>query len=213
MLRRETQEIAMSREHSVSELLERLQQEDSEPVRMLWNRFIGRLINAARRGLRDLPRRAVDEEDVALSAFESFVRGARERRFEKLDSREDLWQLLAMLAERKAIDTLKRELAEKRGGGKVRGESVFENLLSDASVGGIGQVADPSPIEPSQEVLALFTDEVRNRLNALQDDSLANVAMAKLEGLENREIAQRLGMALRTVERKLQLIRRKWTEG
>ena len=203
----------MSEEHSVSELLERLQQEDSEPVRVLWNRFIGRLINAAHRGLRDFPRRAVDEEDVALSAFESFVRGARERRFDKLESREDLWQLLAMLAERKAIDTLKRELAQKRGGGKVRGESVFENLLSDASAGGIGQIADPSPASPGQEAVDVFTTEVRDRLNALQDASLANVAMAKLEGLENREIAQRLDMALRTVERKLQLIRRKWTEG
>jgi len=88
----------------------------------------------------------VDEEDIALSAFNSFFRGATEGRFQQLNNSEDLWQVLAMLAERKAIKTFRRERAEKRGGGQVRDESVFEKRIADSFAGaGIDQTGDPNP--------------------------------------------------------------------
>ena len=49
-----------------------------------------------------------DEEDVALSAFKSFVRAVQEDRFLKLDDRDDLWQILVMLTLRKATILLRR---------------------------------------------------------------------------------------------------------
>ena len=147
----------------------------------------------------------MDEEDVAVIAFEAFLRGTREGRFSKLETREDLWQVLAMLTERKAIEVLRRELADKRSGGQVRGESVFEKMIMESSGAiGIADVAAPNPA-----TLELFAGEVREMLDGLGDELLRQIAILKLEGYTNPEVAQRLNIALRSVERKLQLIRDK----
>lgn len=49
----------------------------------LWERYFDRLVHLARNKLRARPRSATveDEEDAALSAFDSFCRGAAEGRF------------------------------------------------------------------------------------------------------------------------------------
>jgi DNA-directed RNA polymerase specialized sigma24 family protein len=49
-------------------------------------------------------------------------------------------------------------------------------------------------------------------LDALADDTLKQIATLKLEGYTNEEIAGRLGCVPRTVERKLERIREKWSQ-
>ena len=49
-------------------------------------------------------------------------------------------------------------------------------------------------------------------LEELVDADLERVAVAKLEGLSNGEIARRLGCAPRSVGRKLRVIRTLWEE-
>ncbi len=88
-------------DHSITNLVQELQAGESAAAQQIWDRCISRLVNGASKKLRGLPRRAVDEEDVALAAFEAFLRGVKEDRFAKLESREDLWQVLAMLTERR----------------------------------------------------------------------------------------------------------------
>ena len=113
-----------------------------------------------------------------------------------------------MLAERKAIGVLRHELADKRGGGVNRGESVFEPMISEsADARGIENVADPSP-----EVVDGFTSAVREMLEALSDETAQQIALLKLQGLTNKEIAASVGISLRAVERKLSMIRQRWAE-
>jgi len=196
----------MSHDHSMTNLIRDLQAGRSAAAQEMWDRCIARLVNGARQKLRGLPRRAVDEEDVALAAFDAFLRGVKENRFAKLENREDLWQVLAMLTERRAIAERRREHADKRGGGNNRGESVFEQVGANGSAApGIDQVGDPNPA-----MIATFTLEVRERLAMLDDDVLRKIAVLRLEGYTNKDIAEQLGIALRAVERKLQLIRQKW---
>ncbi len=104
----------MSQSQSVTQLIDQLQFGDSLAAQQIWDRFIERLIGLARRWLQQLPRRAIDEEDVALSAFNAFFQGVNAQRFERLGNRDDLWQVLAMLTERKAIGVMRHELAKKR---------------------------------------------------------------------------------------------------
>jgi hypothetical protein len=61
---------------SVTALLERLQDGDHEAARLLWQRYYPRLVALARQKLQGAPRRVADEEDAALSAFDSFCRRA-----------------------------------------------------------------------------------------------------------------------------------------
>lgn len=196
----------MSHDHSITNLVQELQAGESQAAERLWDRCIFSLVKGARRHLRNFPRRAVDEQDVALAAFDAFLRGVEEDRFNKLENREDLWQVLAMLTERRAIAELRRERAQKRGGCDNRGESVFEQMGGDGSAAsGIDQAGNRSPA-----LVETFTLEVRESLEILEDELLQKIAILRLEGYTNKEIAKQLGIALRAVERKLQLIRQKW---
>ncbi len=64
--------------------------------------------------------------------------------------------------------------------------------------------------DPDDGVVVGFTDGVREMLEGLDDELLMQVAVGKLEGYTNQEIADQLGIALRSVVRKMQLIRKKW---
>jgi hypothetical protein len=82
----------MMSEGSITHWIGALKQGDPAAAQRLWNVYFYRLVVLARARLRDVPRRAADEEDVALSAFDSFCRGAERGRFAQLDDRDDLWQ-------------------------------------------------------------------------------------------------------------------------
>src|SRR5215467_3506162 len=107
----------MSDEGTISRCVEALKRGDRDAAQVLWGRYFHRLTDLARARLRALPRRATDEEDVALSAFDSVCRRAEEGRFPKLDDRDDLWRLLVVITMRKAIGVSQRERRPRRGGG------------------------------------------------------------------------------------------------
>jgi DNA-directed RNA polymerase specialized sigma24 family protein len=189
-------------EHSITQLIQNLHVGDSQAARQLWEHFLGRLIREARHRLRGTPRRALDEEDVALSAFDAFLKGVADGRFAQLDNRDDLWQVLLMLTDRKAIAAMRKEMADKRGGGRTRGESVFDQDSSSLAIG-LDQAA------ASLVFMDDFTLEVRELLLQLRDEQLRQIALARLAGYTSKEIAAQQRIPLRAVERKLQLIRRK----
>ena len=197
-------------EQSVTLWLEQLQEGDSAAAQQLWQRYVERLIRLAHRKLGDLPRRVADEEDVVLSAFNDFLRGVEEGRFTRLDDREDLWQVLVMLTERKAIGLRRKIQAEKRGAGQVRGESALEmDFALSSAAPGIGQLAG---CEPTPQFAAQVQEEFSRLYGLLADDTLRQIARGKLEGYTNAELAAQLNLSLRAVERKLQLIRRQWSQ-
>ena len=74
----------MSSPGSVTDGLARLPQGDQEAVRNLWQRYYPRLVGLALQQLRGAPARQADAEDVALSAFAGFCRGAERGRFPDL---------------------------------------------------------------------------------------------------------------------------------
>ena len=106
--------------------LERLKAGDQDAAQRLWEGYFARLVGLARKKLGSLPRRAADEEDVALSAFKSFWRGAERGRFPRLDDRDDLWQVLVLITARKAYDLRRHEQRQKRGGSAVTASAVEE---------------------------------------------------------------------------------------
>ena len=94
----------MSIPGSVTHWIAELRAGDPAAAQKLWERYFSRLVGLARQKLHALPRRAADEEDVALSAFDSFCRGVEQDRFPHLEDRDNLWQLLVTITARKALD-------------------------------------------------------------------------------------------------------------
>jgi DNA-directed RNA polymerase specialized sigma24 family protein len=202
----------MRPEASVSQWLDRLKAGDPDAAQKLWQRYFRRLVGLARKKLRGAACRAADEEDVALSAFDSFCRGAERGCFPQLHDRQDLWQLLVLLTVRKAFDLKQHERRQKRvpRGGAVLDEAALPGP-ADSSV----QEAAPEQIEgpePTPAFAAQVAEQCRRLLERLDSPELRGVALCKMEGYSNEEIAARLGCGLRTVERRLQLIRSIWEQ-
>ena len=195
----------MSVPGSVTGLLERLQGGDHEAVRLLWQRYYPRLVALARTKLHGAARRVADEEDAALSAFDSFCRRAEQGQFPDLKDRDGLWALLVVLTARKAADLVKHHKRNKRGGGKVHGDSALRPADGDAGPGGFDDVEDGGP---TPEEAALLAEEVEALLGRLPDPALRQVAVWKLEGYTNAEIADKQGCSEPTVRRRLGIIRR-----
>jgi DNA-directed RNA polymerase specialized sigma24 family protein len=173
-----------------------------------WERYFDRLVQLARKKLQAVRHRSrvEDEEDAALSAFDSFCRGVARGQFPLLTDRDDLWRLLVVLTVRKALNQARRHTTEKRGGGKLVGESSLPGGDEGQRVG-LDQLAGD---EPSPEFAAMVAEQYRSLRDVLGDDSLRQVLDLKLEGYEREEIAARLGCTVRTVTRKLDVIRQTW---
>jgi RNA polymerase sigma factor (sigma-70 family) len=181
--------------------------EASEAQEQLWNRYFSRLVAVARNKLRASPRRHADEEDVVLSAFETFFRGVPAGRFPDLRDRNNLWPLLVRITVRKALNQVRDGNAQKRGGGHVRGESLWP-VASSSLAGGLGDFAGD---DPTPQFAAEVAEQCRLLLDPLSEE-LQSVARMKLDGHTVQEIATRLGTSPRTIERRLESIRRLWEE-
>ncbi len=198
----------MTGEHtgSVTRFLGGLKAGEPEATRKLWERYFAELVRLARARLRDAPRVVADEEDAALSAFDSLCRGAGQGRFPQLDDRSDLWKVLVTITARKAADIVQHERRRRRGGGRVRTEADLAAAALES-----GGLAQAPAHEPSPELAALMAEECRRLFDALPDESLRQVAGMRLEGYTDREIAMQLGCCLGTVARRLRTIRTVWT--
>jgi DNA-directed RNA polymerase specialized sigma24 family protein len=201
----------MAAGESVTQWIDQLKGGDREVVQRLFERYYERLVREARRWLRGAPTASVGGEDVALSAFDSFCRRAAQGRFPRLSDRNDLWQILLVIAFRKSCNEVKREQRRQPRNGKV----IHASALAAGPGGDEGAMfKDMLGRGPSPEMAALTAEECRRLLVELGSDELRQVALWKLEGYTNKEIGKMMdggkGRSVATVERKLDLIRKRW---
>jgi DNA-directed RNA polymerase specialized sigma24 family protein len=188
---------------SVTTWIGMLELGDRAAAQALWERYFPRLIQLARAKLRGTPRRAADEEDVALSAMHTFFLAVSQGRVPQLDSRDDLWRTLVLITAGKAIDQRRRDQSLKRGGGRREDQpsSPSDDFLALEEIVGT---------EPDPAFAAQLADEFQILLGRLADDRLREIALLKLEGHTHEEISSRLACSVRSVNRRLTLIRRTW---
>lgn len=182
---------------SVTQWVERLRAGDRDAAGHLWQRYFPRLVALARARLAG-PRPEGDGEDVALSALDHFCREAAADRLPGVENRDDLWRVLAALAVRGVIDRRRHDRAGKRDSQRRADES---------------ELADIPDTGVPPEVAVAVAEEVGALLARLNDAELQAIAVLKLEGHTNEEIADRLGCVPRTVARRLRVIRSLWAEG
>ncbi len=198
----------MAHDEEVTQWILHLADGDQSAAQKIWDEYFTKLVRLARRKLEGMPLREVDEEDVALSAMNSFCMGISQRKFDGIQNRTDLWKLLVTITARKATAKLRRHFAQKRGGGGVRGESVFMHDDDDLREG-IGNILGS---EPTPELASDVAENTQRLLDKLGDETLKQIAVLTLEGYRTEEIAVKLDCVRRTVERKLERIREIWAD-
>jgi RNA polymerase sigma factor (sigma-70 family) len=176
---------------SITRLMRAVQDGSSSAVRPLLAAYFDRLVHLAGNRLRNMPGLGGYDEDLALRSFHSVYERLRDPdRPLDLAGRDDLWRLLAVRTISRAIDLIRRHRP-----GEVPGDDDVAQLLSR---------------EPTPEEAAEVADECRRLLDSLQEPELRQIALWKVEGYTNEEIAVRLDCVPRTVERKVSRIRLLW---
>lgn len=192
----------------VTGLIKQVRSGDESAAQELWDKYSERVVEVARRSLKDSSRRVQDEEDVAVIAFKSLLAGITAGRFPELDHRDQLWRLLMVITTRKAAAAIEKDHRQKRGGGDVRGDSALIARENEDSVrGGFDRLASG---KPSPDIAAIMADQTQQLLTSLPDETAQRIAALKIEGFTHQDIADRLEINTRTVERRLKQIRELW---
>jgi RNA polymerase sigma factor (sigma-70 family) len=199
----------MSSETSVTVWISKLRSGELDALEKLWAHYSDRLIELARLRLDNSPRQVADEDDIVNSVFLSLCRGAQAGRFGKLQNRDEMWWLLLAITRRKIVDHVRREKAQKRGAGQLETEADLAGRDQSSVAFRLDQLVGS---EPTPEFAAMLDEEHDRLLGLLRDNRLRQVAALRIEGYTVQEIAERIDISKRSVERKLDLIRKLWAE-
>ena len=184
---------------------------DSDAAEHLFKRYFERLVRLAENHVKRTRQRSVDAEDVADYVFADLVLGAREQRFPKLTDRQSLWQLLIAITKHKAADAIRRETRAKRGGGRVRGESILTGKDGDGRSRGFAHVIgnDPTPDDFAQynDVLIRLLEQL-DRSNPGGD--LRQILLRRIQGETIDEMAAAFDVVPETIQRRIKRIRVIW---
>lgn len=171
---------------------------DSDAFEPLWQHFFPRLVGLARKRLSGRAGMADDAEDAAQAALISFWSQIRSGDYLQDLCRGSLWNLLATITVRKIGKQLRNDAAVRRGEGRV---------LPAADLDGTESLADMLSVLPTQE-LDLLAAELMESLPV----ELQSVAMLRLFGHSTDEIAAQHDWTRRKVQRKLEIVRLRWSE-
>ena len=186
---------------SITLSYEMLRQGNNAAAKQIWTRFFDQLVNVARRELQSSNRRVADEEDVASIVLASLCSQAEKGQLPDILNRDDLWRMLLVRLRNEVVDHVRGVTRAKRGSGKVRGDSVWEQSSGLDGLDGL---------EPTPQLLMEMEEELHLLLSKLPNAMMRTLANLKMQGYTNLEIANQLGVSERTIERKLRIIRDCW---
>ncbi len=192
---------------SVTALIRNLEDGDSDALNSLCKRYFKQLTEIADKRLSRHAGPIVDGEDVALTVLLRLSQKiANAENKGKLPDRESLWLFMLAILHSIVVDLKRRNFAWKRGKGSVHSLSDFVHRDEDGRTP--IEIADATP---SHEKLAILRDSVDYLLNKkLKVETTRTVAMLKMEGYSHQEIADKVGMDVKTVGRKMKRIQEVW---
>ena len=185
---------------SVSHWISDLKAGNDDAMGPLWNRYFEILSAFAKTKLHGARTTVVDCDDIAASALNALWIGVREGRFQKLDDRNDLWQLLVVIASRKVSNVHRKE--------KQRGEKGESALAQHTDALGLRELLQAGPSEQMTNQIPLSCEELLSQL----DKKHREVALMRLAGHSNQEIADSRDCSVKTVERYMNMIRVVWAK-
>lgn len=186
--------------HSTTHWVNQLKAGNRDAAQELWERYYRRLVSVARKHFSGSG--AADGSDIAQSAFASFYRAAEQGRFPQLSDRTELWKLLMVITQRKIACRLRYENRQKRRPTPGDGRGSVDPI----------DLAEVAARDPTPDFCVAAIESMRELLDRLSDSTLRALALLKMEGFNNEDIARRLDCSVSTVERKLRRIRHEWAD-
>ncbi len=171
---------------SDASLLVRFQSGEDDAATALYTRYAQRLMDLASKNTGDDLSTRVDAEDIVQSVFRTFFRRVSDGHY-MIPEGEELWKLLLVIALNKV-----RLIAEYHRAGK-------RDISHTQSIGD----RDPGDRTDASEVLRLTIGDVLATLPATHQE----VIHYRIDGYEIAEIASRVSVSRRSVERILQSFR------
>lgn len=192
--------VAMSTVRSISHHLSEAKQGSQNAIERICNRYYEQLAAIARQKLGTFPKRVVDEYAIANEVLSEFYSRSQRGDFEAVSTRGDLMSLLVRLTHDKVVDEIRRLSAQKRGGARTRGHSIF---LPDGQTN-FDRFQSALDTPSTRQILV---QQMRDILGRLPDETMRTILTLRADGYTNAEIAQELNVSLATVERKRRRIR------
>lgn len=180
--------------NSVTHWFIQLRKQDPRAAQELWNRLFQRLAAIAKSKIRTA--RLLDHEDLAIGVMTSLYQSAERGTLPSIHDRKDLWRILLARLRNDCLDQARHDKAIKRGG-------QFHQLELDQILSYPSKQSEGAP-----DIFVELQDHYDHLIQMLPNDQLRSIAIEKLRGLSNDEIACKLEVTSRTIQRKLSLI---WT--
>lgn len=179
---------------------------DDSAAEKLWRHFMSNLLQEAKARLSAQSRRVYDEEDAVQSAFHSVCAGIRAGNFPYLNDRNSLWGLLLRVTSLKVAQRHRFDRRQRRDLRRTLTDSIFAN--SPEATGAI--VSCLQSREPSAEFVTQFVEVSEMLFQKLADPMLQEIAQMRMDGHTDTEIAEKMLCSRRTVQRRIELIKRQW---
>jgi RNA polymerase sigma-70 factor (ECF subfamily) len=176
--------------------LEALRAGDEDAARQLFDRYAEQLVVLARRRISQRLASRIDAEDIVQSVFRTFFHRAKQGQFHFEDP-DDVCKLLARITAHKTFRQIAFHRRAKRDAGQetAQGDDAQDLLMKL-------MMAEPSP-----EEAAAFVDQLQHFLGKLKTEE-RRILELRMEGYNNVEIAQRLGIDDRSVRRVMERVRK-----
>lgn len=176
-------------------LVERWRTGDQDAARQLFNRYVDRLSAIARHRIGHRLTARLDPDDVVQSVFRTFFGRVRDGQY-SIEEPDDICKLLTKITVNKTLRQIEFQQAACRNPGHEtrQGDNAQERIMELLA-------GDPSP-----EATVNFIDEFQNFLNALRRDD-RTILELRFQGLDNDEVAQKLGVSDRKVRRVIERVR------
>lgn len=172
---------------------------DDQSAELIWNRYFERLLRFATSQMQGMSKATRDEEDITLSVLKSVCLSLRDGR-SPINDDEGLWPLLVVICKRKIANQYAYQNRAKRQSSKSKSIDAESGLIEELH---------SKEIQP--EMLAEFNERLEHLFSILEKEPLKKIALAKVQGFTNEEIAVDMKCSLSTVERKLRTIRGIWS--
>lgn len=176
-------------------LLERWRAGDEEAARLLFDRYVERLVALARKRISNRLAARVDADDIVQSVFRTFFGRVKAGQFQ-FEHEEDLPKLLVRITVHKTLRQAEFHRAAKR-------DIAAETAQEDSANPVLGEVFAR---EPTPEEAVVFLDNLEHFLAQLKPQD-RQVLELRMQGFSSEEIAARLGTYDRKVRRVLERIR------